>query len=81
MQFDGNNNKVWKKAKQSPLLGSAVAFMAVVVVMSVASDTFLTAGNLTNLIRQGAVLSIAAIGQTFVIITGGIDLSVMMTNV
>ncbi len=76
MQFDGNNNKVWKKAKQSPLLGSAVAFMAVVVVMSVASDTFLTAGNLTNLIRQGAVLSIVAIGQTFVIITGGIDLSV-----
>ncbi len=52
MQFDGNNNKVWKKAKQSPLLGSAVAFMAVVVVMSVASDTFFTAGNLTNLIRQ-----------------------------
>ena len=76
MQFDGNNNKVWKKAKQSPLLGSAVAFMAVVVVMSVASDTFFTAGNLTNLIRQGAVLSIVAIGQTFVIITGGIDLSV-----
>lgn len=76
MQFDLKNNELWKRAKQSPLLGAVVAFFAVVIVMSIASDTFLTAGNLTNLVRQGAVLSIAAIGQTFVIITGGIDLSV-----
>lgn len=76
MQFDLKNNELWKRAKQSPLLGAVVAFFAVVIVMSIASDTFLTAGNLTNLVRQGAVLSIVAIGQTFVIITGGIDLSV-----
>lgn len=67
---------LWKRAKQSSIIGTVVALLVVVIVMSVASDTFFTAGNMTNLIRQGGVLAIVAIGQTFVIISGGIDLSV-----
>ena len=35
-----------------------------------------TATNIENLLRQGAMIAILAIGQTFVIITAGIDLSV-----
>lgn len=38
--------------------------------------TFLTFGNLTNLLRQTAIIGVLAVGQTFVIITRGIDLSV-----
>jgi ribose/xylose/arabinose/galactoside ABC-type transport system permease subunit len=38
--------------------------------------SFLTAGNLTNVLRQITYNAILAIGQTFVIITAGIDLSV-----
>lgn len=46
------------------------------VVLSVASSSFATAGNIANLLRQASLWSIIAVGQTFVIITAGIDLSV-----
>ena len=46
------------------------------VALSFATKTFWTPGNISNLLRQGAMTAILAIGETFVIITGGIDLSV-----
>ena len=46
------------------------------VFLSVETRTFLTSKNLLNLMRQSSLLAIVAMGQTFVIITGGIDLSV-----
>ncbi|MEP9372122.1 ABC transporter permease [Mesorhizobium sp. KR1-2] len=45
-------------------------------VLAVATPSFATANNIANLMRQGAMIAILAVGQTFVIITGGIDLSV-----
>ena len=44
--------------------------------LSLSTETFLTEKNLTNLLRQGAMVAIIAVGETFVIITAGIDLSV-----
>ncbi len=44
--------------------------------LSLATDTFMTEPNLINLMRQASLWAIIAIGQTFVIITAGIDLSV-----
>jgi ribose transport system permease protein len=44
--------------------------------LAVSTDTFLTVNNLTNLMRQATIWAVIAIGQTFVIITAGIDLSV-----
>ena len=44
--------------------------------LSIETTTFWTANNIANLLRQTAFIAILAIGQTFVIITGGIDLSV-----
>jgi ribose transport system permease protein len=44
--------------------------------LSLATTTFWSENNLTNLARQGAMIAILAIGETFVIITAGIDLSV-----
>jgi ribose transport system permease protein len=44
--------------------------------LSMATNTFWTANNIENLLRQGAMIAILAIGETFVIITAGIDLSV-----
>jgi ribose transport system permease protein len=46
------------------------------VVLTFSTPNFLTPGNLSNLARQGAMTAILAIGETFVIITAGIDLSV-----
>ena len=44
--------------------------------LSFETTTFWTANNMSNLLRQGAMIAILAIGETFAIITGGIDLSV-----
>ncbi|GAA2014367.1 ABC transporter permease [Catenulispora yoronensis] len=51
------------------------ALLLLVVVLSFLTDGLLTASNLTNVLSQSAVVAIAAIGATFVILTGGIDLS------
>ena len=58
--------------------GVALAGLLVVVVIVnyFSHGAFLTAGNLTNVLRQITYNAIVAIGQTFVIITAGIDLSV-----
>ncbi len=50
--------------------------MAMWFALSVETTTFWSANNMANLLRQGAMIAILAIGETFVIITGGIDLSV-----
>jgi ribose transport system permease protein len=46
------------------------------ILLSVATPSFASANNIANLLRQGSMIAILAVGQTFVIITGGIDLSV-----
>jgi ribose transport system permease protein len=46
------------------------------VILSVSTSSFASANNISNLLRQGSMIAILAVGQTFVIITGGIDLSV-----
>lgn len=57
-----------------------VAMLAALVllctVLALLQPRFLTAGNLQNVLSQVMVLGIIAIGQTLVILTGGIDLSV-----
>jgi ribose/xylose/arabinose/galactoside ABC-type transport system permease subunit len=50
--------------------------VVVVVINAFSNGAFLTPGNLTNVLRQITYNAILAIGQTFVIITAGIDLSV-----
>ena len=39
-------------------------------------DSFLTKDNMFNVLRQGSIVGVLAIGMTFVIATAGIDLSV-----
>ena len=46
------------------------------VVLSLSSDFFLTERNIFNILDQSVVIGIVAVGMTFVILTGGIDLSV-----
>lgn len=56
--------------------GIYAAFVILFIILSFASDAFFTITNLVNILRQAAVIGIISIGMTFVIITGGIDLSV-----
>jgi len=56
--------------------GIAIAFIIICAVMTALSPVFLTVTNVLNVIRQSSIFGIMAIGMTFVILTGGIDLSV-----
>jgi erythritol transport system permease protein len=57
-------------------LRTLLALLLLVIVFSALSPAFLTTGNLIILLKHVAVNGILAIGMTFVILTGGIDLSV-----
>jgi ribose transport system permease protein len=58
-------------------VGPLAALVVLYVVLSaLAPDSFPTAGNVRTMIRQTAVVGIAALGMTMVVILGGIDLSV-----
>jgi ribose transport system permease protein len=56
--------------------GAAVVLVILLVVGSIAFPTFPTAGNFANILTQSSFLLIVGAGMTFVILTGGIDLSV-----
>src|SRR4051812_46738586 len=51
-------------------------FLAVCILFGLVTDAFLTEANILNILRQSAPLLIVATAMTFVITTGGIDLSV-----
>lgn len=53
-----------------------VIAVALVAILSLGTDQFATRENLFNLVAQAMPLLIAAIGQLFVILVGGLDLSV-----
>ncbi|MGI6403126.1 MAG: ABC transporter permease [Oscillospiraceae bacterium] len=61
-------NKPWFSA----ILPLIVLFVAM---STIKTDTFLTTSNLMNILRQSSTYAIMAVGMTFPIITGGIDLS------
>ena len=69
------NEKVTKKQFVS-MYGSLIGLMLLVVVISVLRPRFISAANLRNVIRIASINGLLAIGMTFVILTGGIDLSV-----
>ncbi|SIQ59260.1 ABC transporter permease [Halanaerobium kushneri] len=67
-----------KKLKDSlgKELGALTGLILLGAIMTFATPYFLTLTNLMNILRQSSLIAIAAAGMTFVIITGGIDLSV-----
>jgi len=56
--------------------GAFVAVLVLGLFLTVASPYFLTTGNLSNILVQASVVALLAGGQTFVILTGGVDLAV-----
>ncbi|SDQ33560.1 ABC transporter permease [Thermostaphylospora chromogena] len=76
---DGNAPVSPRSERISRLLqhhGALMVLLVLVVVGSVAFDSFATPGNAASIIVSSSFLAIIAIGMTFVIISGGIDLSV-----
>ncbi len=56
--------------------GSTIVLIVGVLITAILSPVFLTVSNISNLLSQIAVLGIITMGQTIVLISGGIDLSV-----
>lgn len=56
--------------------GAAIVLGILLIIGSAAFPTFPTLGNFNNIATQSSFLLIVAVGMTFVILTGGIDLSV-----
>jgi len=57
-------------------LRALIVLVALVIAFAALSPAFLTTGNLTILVKHVAINAILAVGMTFVILSGGIDLSV-----
>ena len=57
-------------------LGTLSGLLALALVLWALTPHFLTVSNLLNIAEQATIIAIVAVGMTFVIITGGIDLSV-----
>jgi len=77
MVSDNNRNQLSAIARLfSGTTGPLVGLFLLVAYLSFATDTFFTLGNFLNILDQITVLGILAIGMTFVILIGGIDLAV-----
>lgn len=59
----------------SPILGPFAALVIASIFFATQSDKFLTGANFSLIIQQVMVVGTLAIGQTLIILTGGIDLS------
>jgi ribose transport system permease protein len=73
-QLAATKRRAWLSTLFGFTLFALIALLWVILAFS--TPNFLTYGNISNLLRQGAMTAILAVGETFVIITAGIDLSV-----
>lgn len=56
--------------------GIFLALLILIAFFAARSDVFLSSTNILNVLRQVSVVGICAVGMTFIMLTGGIDLSV-----
>lgn len=73
------NNNQQKTNLKALMMKTEVSMIAIIAVIFIATtlgtENFLTAYNLTNILKQCAIIGIISIAETYVIITGGIDIS------
>ncbi len=65
-----------KLGSSNNVIGIVIALAALCLDLTIASPVFLTASNFLNVFQQISINFVIAVGMTFVIISGGIDLSV-----
>ena len=69
-----SHKRLNSKATQTILAFSSLILL--LIIFSIASPNFLTSTNMVTILLMTAVNGILAVGITFIIVTGGIDLSV-----
>jgi ribose transport system permease protein len=73
---DASSGSLFRRMLRSREVGVLLALILLVAIMAVLTPYFLKPDNLFNVLRGMSTIGIMAIGQTMIIITGGIDLSV-----
>src|ERR1700741_3093736 len=63
------------RAVALPTLGPLVVLIVFCAIFSLSTHTFFAVGNLSLVIQQSVIVGTLAIGQTMIILTGGIDLA------
>jgi len=76
METTESTQRVFKKISSNKEVGILIPLIAIIVVTSIINPVFLEPENLVNLLRSISITLIGAIGMTFVLISGGLDLSV-----
>jgi len=69
-------SKFWGGIREFNEIGILLTLIGICVLIGIFNPVFFTPNNLINVLRQISVMGIIAVGEAFVIITGGIDLSV-----
>jgi ribose transport system permease protein len=64
-----------KKVNIPQEAGIFAVFLVMVLIFSLLSENFFTLTNASVLLLNGAIIALIGLGQTFVLLTGGIDLS------
>ncbi|WP_169727549.1 ABC transporter permease [Granulosicoccus antarcticus] len=64
------------KLPSMAVIGPVLALIVLVAVGAMMNSNFLSAANITNVLARSAFIGIIAVGMTFVITAGGLDLSV-----
>ena len=73
---NASSGSLFRRMLRSREVGVLLALILLVAIMAVLTPYFLKPDNLFNVLRGMSTIGIMAIGQTMIIITGGIDLSV-----
>ena len=68
-----SKNSVMEFVKKTAILW---VMIILILILSVISPSFFRGQNLLNIIKQASITGVIGVGMTFVLITGGIDLSV-----
>jgi ribose transport system permease protein len=61
---------------QMSVIGPILALVLLIILGALLNPNFLSAGNISNVLSRSAFIGIIAVGMTFVITAGGLDLSV-----
>lgn len=76
MNSKAKKDKFFKRFTRVAESNLIIIMVALIFSLWLLNDKFLSFNNITNLLRQTAIIGVLAIGMTFVILSGGIDLSV-----
>jgi ribose transport system permease protein len=68
--------RYWSRLKRIRELGLLIGLLAFCTIISLATPYFLVPLNIFNVLRQVSVYAILAVGETLVLVAGGIDLSI-----